>query len=401
MRRLARWSLAKTVSASLVAAFLQSTACGSILSCVPRQPLRKRPPVAAPKQPSATIPPVAAPKQPSATMRVSGTPTVEDLPDTERVANATYPAGVALDREHIYWMQRDLDFIRLVVLPLAGGDPHVLATGPQDRSGGPGVPSRIAVDDTHVYFSAYGIGQVLRVPKTGGPTEVFASGFDYPGDVAVSGRYVYWTSGGRTPRSGALHRAEKVSKKPIRIASGQDFPLSLALSGEHLFWTNYYGGSVHKAEVSGKNASVLARGQPNPLRIAVCGDWVCWLNMESSGMLHDPLYGSRRALVRVPLSGGDPSALARVEGWPSDIVAVDDAVYWTMHARDGDEDKGSLFVRLREGDEPRRIFSYPGIHAMMAVNDTHVYLTVRAFPIGSVYRVRRTLDGCSAPADRD
>ena len=369
--------------------FLHSTApCCPILSCVPRQPLRE-------------LPLVAAPEQSSPKMRASGTPAVENLANTEHLADATYPGGVALDREHVYWIQRDQDFLRLVVLPIAGGDPHVLATGPQDRSGGPGVPAHIAVDDTHVYFSAYGIGQVLRVPKTGGSKEIFASGFDYPGDVAISDRYVYWTSGGRTPRSGALYRAEKVSKKPVRIVSDQDFPLSLAVSGDHLFWTNYYDGSVHKAEVSGESTTVLAAGQPNPLRLAVCGDWICWINMESSGVRHDPLYGSRRALVRVPLSGGRPSTLVRVEGWPSDVAAVGSAVYWTMHARDAGKDSGSLFVRLREGDEPCRLFSYPGGHAMMAVNDTHVYLTVQTYPIGSIYRVQRNLDYCPASTDRD
>jgi hypothetical protein len=55
-------------------------------------------------------------------------------------------------------------------------------------------PLRIAVDDTHLYFTDSDGGLVVRAPKNGGPTEVVARGQARPVAIAVDEANVYWAN---------------------------------------------------------------------------------------------------------------------------------------------------------------------------------------------------------------
>src|SRR5206468_448708 len=87
------------------------------------------------------------------------------------------------------------------------GAPILLATN-QDQ------PGSIAVDDTYVYFVAYGDdaghGAIKRVKKTGGAVTVLASNEFVPGNLVVDGTRVYWTSNdGQRNSAGAIRAVAK------------------------------------------------------------------------------------------------------------------------------------------------------------------------------------------------
>ena len=55
-------------------------------------------------------------------------------------------------------------------------------------------PLRLAVDDTHLYFTDTDGGLVVRAPKNGGPTETIAQGQPRPVAIAVDETNVYWAN---------------------------------------------------------------------------------------------------------------------------------------------------------------------------------------------------------------
>ncbi|WP_245678436.1 hypothetical protein [Chondromyces crocatus] len=90
----------------------------------------------------------------------------------------------------VYWASFDGGTIsRVAIDSSAFGAPEVLF---QDQP----LPSGVAVDDAHVYWSNRGDGTILRAPKAGGAAEVIASGQRRPGAIAVDGEAIYWLNGG-------------------------------------------------------------------------------------------------------------------------------------------------------------------------------------------------------------
>jgi hypothetical protein len=67
--------------------------------------------------------------------------------------------------------------------------------------------NRIAVDDTHVYFSTG--DAIRRVSIDGGTVETVVDGLDAPGHVAVTDTHIYWSADGTASPVWSLWRAPK------------------------------------------------------------------------------------------------------------------------------------------------------------------------------------------------
>jgi hypothetical protein len=101
---------------------------------------------------------------------------------------------LAVDANNVYWTTVDPTLASDVMSSAKNGTglPVVLATGQH-------IASRMAIDDTYVYWLDEGLnppsvpGSIHRVPKAGGPVELLSSCVTRPLGIAVDASYVYWT----------------------------------------------------------------------------------------------------------------------------------------------------------------------------------------------------------------
>lgn len=83
-----------------------------------------------------------------------------------------------------------LDEGRIITVPAGGGAPTVLVL-----DAGIVHPTRVAVDETHVYWADYYTSRILRVPLGGGASQVVTEAFSLeirPTAIAIDGENVFW-----------------------------------------------------------------------------------------------------------------------------------------------------------------------------------------------------------------
>lgn len=90
----------------------------------------------------------------------------------------------------VYWVSFEGGTVsRVAITGGSFGAPETVAEGQA-------LPSGIAVDDQHVYWTSRGDGSVWRAAKDGGAAEELASGQARPGAIAVDGAAIYWLNEG-------------------------------------------------------------------------------------------------------------------------------------------------------------------------------------------------------------
>ncbi|HZF55006.1 MAG TPA: hypothetical protein VE093_40425 [Polyangiaceae bacterium] len=155
-------------------------------------------------------------------------------------------------------------------------------------------PTRIAVDDTGVYWTNRGEGAVRRAAKGADSlsTSPLAWGQDRPIALAVSDTHVYWLNQGTLKNGyedGAVMRVVRTGTsvetgdEPEVIAASKKLPYAIAIDDEHVYWTNLLDGTVMRAPITGgETPKVLADGQSNPIAITVDQETVYWANAGTS-----------------------------------------------------------------------------------------------------------------------
>ncbi len=260
-------------------------------------------------------------------------------------------AAIVLDGPHAYWTAFTDDVVKRV--PRGGGSGELLAT--------PHIPTSIAVDATHVYWSsvmlmrcakAGGVAQpvpipvpapladggvavdathvywvggngLFRWPLAGGPFEVVSSGaFSGSGpdgqNVALDTDYVYWVD----RALGVVRRAPKAGGPVETIATGQEGAFGIVLAGNDVYWTNYDAGTVSRAPKAGGPTEVISSGQVHPTGLAAEGGHVYWItNAPNSYVSRVALGGTTVERVLFTPAGGGTS------------VAVDaNAIYFNSNS---------------------------------------------------------------------
>lgn len=266
----------------------------------------------------------------------------------------------------------------------------------------------LAIDATHAYWTNHTTGTIMKVPITGGVPMTLTSGQTQPTDIVVDGTHAYWLN------------QDSVMKVPIAggaatvLASGQSYPHSIAVNATHVFWTNNDDQSVKKVGLGGGVATVVATfSNGYPAGIALDGTHVYWGNSDGS-VLKVPLAGGTPSALatapvgadgvavdathvywttsfalpsvyKVPLSGGAPTLLATVDlggGNANGRIAVDAThVYWTV-----DTTPGFVMKISRNGGAPTTIASNQVNPYSIAVNATHVYWVSHDIVSSSIFK---------------
>ncbi len=204
---------------------------------------------------------------------------------------------------------------RLLATPVAGGTAATIAT-----LAAPAVTLTTA--GNYVYY-ATNAGDIARVAKTGGATEALATmrgqgtirGLEAD-DVAV---YVATSAAEEMPAG--IVRVALAGGEPTVLSSGTE-PCAMVRNGRSLFWTSPMAkpssGAVLKLSLDGGSVATIASGAFAACAIAADEDS---LYFATTGL----------GLMRAPIAGGDPVAIAQASKALSQpgAVAVDGShVYW-------------------------------------------------------------------------
>jgi hypothetical protein len=269
-----------------------------------------------------------------------------------------------------------------------GKEPETLAT---EES-----PAQLLVDDAHVYWTVWGAGmtgdrsangQIKRVAKSGGKSEVFAPAQSHPRGIDADATTVYWANEGDgtvmtaakaggaasvlasvpvpfqvavdasgvyvSTRTSRIFKIPAGGGAPVQIAMTAAEPNQLVLDGSDIFYIDD-SGQACRVPKAGGTPTVLARGEKpsfddGQLRVSGANVYFASGNdvmsvpkaggaatkvisgkTRISGIAVDAIdlfVMDRDAIVRIPIAGGAPDKVTETDD--TKLLAIDDAsVYW-------------------------------------------------------------------------
>ena len=330
----------------------------------------------------------------------------------------TSAAGrIALDDKRVFWIDAHESRAsgktdapcRLLAAPIAGGAEVELATLPTASSAG------LAMDDAFVYVAHFGkdvpnpracpprvlcserptihgpTGEVLAVPKSGGPPRVLVAGARDPAWVATDGKDVFWADGAE------IFRVGREGGSPARILAGETCR-SLAVDETHVYCLGEGIVRVPKAggtleRLARKDAyehalaldathvyfdGILERRRTEPL----LGASPCRGSQSASCVDPDPWIDRIPALTALPKVGGPARTLA--EGVSGTYVVLDARrAYWVS--------SGRIFRVELAGGPPVLAAELGGDWPAegLAVNDTELFWVAASGKLGRAWNTRR------------
>jgi sugar lactone lactonase YvrE len=206
--------------------------------------------------------------------------------DQSFITGVPVPTGMALDGRHVYWTSELAGTIGRANLDGGGAD-RFFITGATS-------PFGLAVDAQHVYWTNDNNPETIgraNIDGTGADQSFItdASGLD---GLAVDGRHVYWANAG----TASIGRADLDGSAPDRsfITGLQGGPHGLAVDGRHIYWTTDSPGEIGRANLDGTGVDrgLLLTGDANPRGVAVDGRYIYWANAAAASIGRANLDGS-------------------------------------------------------------------------------------------------------------
>jgi hypothetical protein len=221
--------------------------------------------------------------------------------------NVGYVDFLAVDSTYLYWTAA----ASIMRIPLTGGAPTTIATGPPDAEG-------VAVDATYVYWTTYEGGTILRAPLTGGSATTMLSGMGFtPFGIAVDAGAIYFTS----LSTGTVNVMPLDGGTPSALTTGlpaQSGATGIAVNGSSVYWGRAYE-ALDEIPLGGGTTMTIAGAQADPFGVAVDDSYVYWT----------ALYGG--ALMKAPLGGGTVTTLvSHLTAYAGGVAVDSKAIYWAV-----------------------------------------------------------------------
>jgi hypothetical protein len=231
------------------------------------------------------------------------------------LADLGYGANmIAIDGTNVYWTGNGGIVAKA---PLDGG----LATNLVAFQDGITSCGAIAVADPTVYFAITqnGKGDVQSVPVDGGTPVVLApveSSF-LASSLALGANAIYW------PANAELLSTPLDGGTTVPIASNVNAN-GVAVDARYVYWTQArgtVGGAVMRAPLDGGAPVAVATQLPSPQAIAVDGAGLYWTDYSGSASANGTIF-------MAPLDGGALRVLATGQSSPDGIATDGARVYW-------------------------------------------------------------------------
>ena len=211
-------------------------------------------------------------------------------------------------------------------------EPCPLVCEPEVLASDQGSVRRVAMDETHLYWTNWSSAQVVRSITDGGRLQVIASDQNFPFGIVLDATHVYWANAYEVVRARKDGSAREVLYTgPVK---------SVAIDDTYVYWGTGSDGRVMRARKDGSGAQTLASGQDYPMRVAVDDTHVYWTN-----------FGENGQLMRALKDGTLQETVAAPGGRIRELALDTTHVYWTV------DDTGRVMRALKDGTSPQTLAS--------------------------------------------
>lgn len=143
--------------------------------------------------------------------------------------------------------------------------------------------TKIAVDQTHVYYGHDTLDALMKAPIGGGEAIELAK--NAPAHkLVVDAKSIYWTSGNVTGidvGKGKVSRMPLAGGTPVVLAEGLNWPAGIATDAENVYFTDRHDGKVMRVPLAGGPVVVLAEQQYSSLAVVLDDKAIYWIGAES------------------------------------------------------------------------------------------------------------------------
>lgn len=171
------------------------------------------------------------------------------------VANQAAPLSVLVDNNDLYWSNYGTSDATGTIgrADIFGAGAHAILTAQ-------GIPRRLAVTSTHLYWVDYADGTLSQCSRAGTSSKALATDLNHPAAVIVAGHWVVWTEAGSSPNytDGRVAAKSLDTGAVVELAKGRTFPYAVTADSKAIYWVDR--GSFGKDAANG-SVEMIARPQ--------------------------------------------------------------------------------------------------------------------------------------------
>ena len=215
------------------------------------------------------------------------------------------PISIAVDASGIYWMNSG--FSQSAAQKMGHGETTATTLNENTIAG----PRSIALNATHVFWSAPFESTIHRLVKTGGTAETLHGGQDYPHDIEVTDSNVFWLD-----QKGIYTASVASGSTRQTLANDQTFPFRIEVDEVAAYWLTQSGKTLKKVDLNSGEVTLLASLESAGAGLAMDANHLFW---AAGGQIK-----------KINKDGcGETLLVAGMDYTPTEMATDDNHLYWT------------------------------------------------------------------------